>query len=113
MTNYSLPAALAAISIAVLFQGSVAFQTIISQQPLTPSSSRCNRPVHRTLLAESDGSTEKSEDDCCPPIAEDGPEILKPFLPAMDPKYKANGPLGEGDFIISRTGPPTAEEMSN
>ena len=113
MTNYSLPAALAAISIAVLLQGSVAFQTIISQQPLTASSSRCNRPVHRTLLAESDGNAEKSEDDCCPPIAEDGPEILKPFLPAIDPKYKANGPVGEGDFIISRTGPPTAEEMSN
>src|SRR5210317_1783454 len=98
MTYYSLPAAIAAISIAVLFQGSVAFQTIISQQPLTASSPQCNRLVHTSLLAESDGSAEKSEDDCCPPIAEDGTEILKPFLPAMDPKYKASGPVGEGDF---------------
>jgi len=56
-----------------------------------------------------------SEDDCsCPPPNEaDGPDILKPFLPAMDPKYSVKGPVGEGIFFLSRSGPPTAEELSN
>jgi hypothetical protein len=31
----------------------------------------------------------------------------------MDPKYPVKGPVGEGKFILSRSGPPTAEELSN
>lgn len=114
MKKYWHTAALAAISIALLSQsGAFAFQTT-RHQPFSAScsSSRCSRPVHR-LLAGSDGSNDKSDDDCCPPIDENGPEILQPFIPAMDPKYSVRGPVGEGKFIISRTGPPTAEEMSN
>jgi len=113
MTTSSWPTALAALTIALLSQGgALAFQT--THQPFSASCSslRCSRPVHR-LLAGSDGSTDKSDDDCCPPIDEDGPQILQPFVPAMDPKYSVRGPVGEGKFIISRTGPPTAEEMSN
>ncbi|KAL7519822.1 hypothetical protein ACHAWX_004577 [Stephanocyclus meneghinianus] len=65
------------------------------------------------LFAVDDVTT--AEDDCsCPPTNEsDGPEILKPYLPAMDPKYSVNGPVGEGNFVLSRSGPPTAEELSN
>jgi hypothetical protein len=31
----------------------------------------------------------------------------------MDPKYYVRGPVGEENFILSRTGAPTAEELSN
>ena len=67
-------------------------------------------PVHR-LLAGSDGSTDDEKSDA--PIDEDAPDILQPFVPAMDPKYSVRGPVGEEKFIISRTGPPTSEEISN
>lgn len=40
-------------------------------------------------------------------------EPLQPFLPAMDPTYINTGPVGEDNFIISRTGPPLKEELSN
>ena len=41
------------------------------------------------------------------------PTILDPFLPAMDPKYSVTAPVGEGDFVVSREGEPTAEELTN
>ena len=41
------------------------------------------------------------------------PDILQPFLPAMDPMYTCRGSIGEGDFVISRSGGPTAEELAN
>lgn len=109
----SWPTALAALTIALLSQeGALAFQTSQQLFAVTCSSSGCSSPVHR-LLAASDASTDKSDDDCCPPIDNDDPDILQPFVPAMDPKYSACGPVGDGKFIISRTGPPTVEEMSN
>lgn len=40
-------------------------------------------------------------------------EPLQPFVPAMDPMYKCRGPIGEGEFIVSREGGPTKEELSN
>jgi hypothetical protein len=113
----SWPATFAAITIAaaaLLSQTVVAFQTT-TPKPLSLSScssSRCNRRVHE-IQAGNDGSADNSEGNCCTPIDKDGPEILQPFVPAMDPKYSVRGPVGEGEFIISRSGPPTAEEMSN
>jgi hypothetical protein len=41
------------------------------------------------------------------------PKILEPFPEAADPKYAVRGPVGEGDFVICRTGGPTTEELSN
>ena len=41
------------------------------------------------------------------------PDILLPFAPAADPNYINVGPVGEGDFIVSRTGGPTDEELTN
>jgi hypothetical protein len=41
------------------------------------------------------------------------PDILEPFLPAADPKYAVRGPVGRGDFVLSRGGEPTIEELSN
>ena len=31
----------------------------------------------------------------------------------MDPRYSVFGPVGEGTFVLSRSGPPTPEELSN
>eukprot|EP00984_Skeletonema_dohrnii_P026628 scaffold15984_cov127-Skeletonema_dohrnii-CCMP3373.AAC.4 len=111
MMTSSWPTALAAltiaIAIAILSQGGVlAFQAAHQSFAASCSSSRCSSPLHRLLASDSDASTDKSDDDV-------GPDILQPFVPAMDPKYSVTGPVGEGKFIISRTGPPTAEEMSN
>ncbi|GAX18284.1 hypothetical protein FisN_20Lh049 [Fistulifera solaris] len=39
--------------------------------------------------------------------------VLKPYLPALDPMYMHRGPIGQGTFVISRTGGPTLEELSN
>jgi hypothetical protein len=41
------------------------------------------------------------------------PILLDPFPDAADPKYIIQGPIGEGEFIISREGEPTMEELSN
>lgn len=44
-------------------------------------------------------------------------ELKKPMVPPLilpsDPKYSTHGPIGQGTFIISREGEPTAEELSN
>lgn len=39
--------------------------------------------------------------------------ILEAFPEAADPMYAVRGPVGEGDFVVSREGGPTAEELGN
>jgi hypothetical protein len=39
--------------------------------------------------------------------------ILEPFLPAVLPSYINEGPVGEGEFLVSRTGGPTKEELTD
>jgi hypothetical protein len=39
--------------------------------------------------------------------------ILEPCIEAMDPKYPVRGSVGDGDFIISRSGGPTDEELTD
>jgi hypothetical protein len=41
------------------------------------------------------------------------PEPLLPFLPAADPMYMCRGPVGDKQFILTREGPSTPEELSN
>lgn len=41
------------------------------------------------------------------------PDILEPFPPAADPMYSVRGPVGEGDFVLTRSGGPVAEELTN
>ena len=69
----------------------------------------------RALGASTTGADEttKNEGEDCACPEDDAPDILQPYLPAMDPQYSSKGPIGEGDFIISRSGGPTAEELSN
>ena len=43
----------------------------------------------------------------------DGPVLLQPFLPALDPNYPVRGPVGNGKFLLSRSGPPTHDELTN
>mmetsp|Transcript_7288 Transcript_7288/g.15002 ORF Transcript_7288/g.15002 Transcript_7288/m.15002 type:complete len:287 (-) Transcript_7288:187-1047(-) len=80
------------------------------------------RPIHRISKQVHFASTEnddkisspKSSDDCsCNDTPAGGPAPLQPFLPAMDPKYSVRGPVGDGNFLLSRNGPPTIEELSN
>ena len=78
----------------------------------------------RSTRADRSGQTRKisflrSEDESNTPTTENEvravvkPDILQPFLPAMDPMYKCQGPVGEGAFLVSRTGEPTLEELAN
>lgn len=41
------------------------------------------------------------------------PDILSPFPEAADPMYSVRAPVGQGDFVLSREGPLTAEELTN
>ncbi|GFH61115.1 hypothetical protein CTEN210_17591 [Chaetoceros tenuissimus] len=56
---------------------------------------------------------EKKDDDCDSCGDKKDSIILQPFIPGLDANYKNIGPVGEGDFIISRTGGPTKEELLN
>jgi hypothetical protein len=40
-------------------------------------------------------------------------DILQPFLPAVDPMYSVRGAVGESEFVLSRSGGPTKDELSN
>jgi hypothetical protein len=41
------------------------------------------------------------------------PDILNPFPPAADPMYMCRGPVGKNEFVLTRTGGPTKEELAN
>ena len=98
----------AALLLALCIQGSTSFQ---SPPPLTSAT----RPHHRQPFAFRPLHqlfAENTKDDDAN-AKNDGPDILQPYLPALDPEYSVRGPIGEGKFIISRSGPPVAEELSN
>lgn len=110
-----------ALLLALCIRGSVSFQPpssliAISSRQLHQLSTP-TRPLHKLFAASNDGDTKKKEEDCdCSNETTDddgGPDILQPYLPAMDPTYSARGPVGEGKFTISRSGPPTSDELSN
>ncbi|KAL3768158.1 hypothetical protein ACHAWO_006528 [Cyclotella atomus] len=94
-----------------LLQNSVAFQ-------LQPSLKQYEQPAAwkqaSSILFAAEEKAAAANDCDCPPVSKsDGPDILKPYLPAMDPKYYVKGPVGQDKFILSRSGPPTSEELSN
>ena len=73
--------------------------------------SSLTRPIHQLFASTSSDTTANAKED---EKSNNGPDILQPYLPAMDPKYSVNGPIGVSkNFIISRAGPPTIEELSN
>lgn len=61
------------------------------------------------LFAEEPGASPTENEKPAQPKA----IILDPYLPAVDPKYKVTGKVGEGDFILSRSGGPTDEELTD
>jgi len=104
-----------AVIYAVLIRNTSSFQYPPSLKVSTQSTSSWHQSSH-LFVSENEKPVVAGDEDCsCPPITEteDGPDVLKPFLPAMDPKYSINGPVGEEKFILSRSGPPTPEELSN
>eukprot|EP00546_Thalassionema_frauenfeldii_P014287 CAMPEP_0178914440 /NCGR_PEP_ID=MMETSP0786-20121207/11427_1 /TAXON_ID=186022 /ORGANISM="Thalassionema frauenfeldii, Strain CCMP 1798" /LENGTH=248 /DNA_ID=CAMNT_0020587349 /DNA_START=105 /DNA_END=848 /DNA_ORIENTATION=- len=76
------------------------FATCNSFSPTIPSLSRNTR-----IFSTQSRMSEKEE-----PVK---PDILQPFLPAADPKYAVRGQIGEGDFVVTRDGAPTQEELTN
>ena len=100
-----------ALTHTILLYGSSSFYAV----PICKSSKQFTSWQRSHHLFATDATKPTNDGDCdCTPVNEPGgPDILKPFLPAMDPKYSVNGPVGQGDFILSRTGPPTPEELSN
>lgn len=61
------------------------------------------------LYSECDSGCTKEDSNKDKPLI----EPLQPFIPAMDPNYINTGAVGEKDFVVSRTGPPIKEELSN
>mmetsp|Transcript_26497 Transcript_26497/g.34510 ORF Transcript_26497/g.34510 Transcript_26497/m.34510 type:complete len:283 (-) Transcript_26497:392-1240(-) len=63
--------------------------------------------------ADDDNAADTPARSAPPPVKIDPAILLQPFLPAVDPMFKVRGPVGEEDFIISRTGGPTDAELTN
>lgn len=84
-----------------------------------------SRGIPSALFSEKEGgqenedpsktiSSSKTEEDCgCDEPKPGLPPPPTPFVEALDPKYKCTGPVGQGSFVVSRTGGPTKEELSN
>jgi len=78
--------------------------------PLRPFATATAAPTTTTnLSAEAKNDDDSGSDESKPSV----PKLLEPFVEALDPKYKCRGDVGKGDFIVSRTGGPTNEELSN
>ncbi|KAL9186348.1 hypothetical protein ACHAXT_005586 [Thalassiosira profunda] len=103
-------AASSALLLALRAPRCAAFQS--APLPITARPPLATRHPRRTPSPLPATESKASDNDCACPD-DDGPAILQPYLPAMDPAYSAKGPVGEGKFLLSRTGGPTAEELSN
>ncbi|CAJ1889844.1 unnamed protein product [Cylindrotheca closterium] len=73
-----------------------------------------SRSISRQTFLQAEAPSEQ------PPASANEPKpaqpkavILDPYLPAADPKYKVTGKVGGGDFIVSRSGGPTDEELTD
>jgi len=85
----------------IILQDGSAF--VSSPARSTPALARS--PV--TFLSAAEASEENKK------TAQPKPIILDPYLPAADRKYPVTGAIGESDFIVSRTGGPTDEELTD
>lgn len=91
------------LCLSLMIQGSLGF--LVQHQ----------RPLSSTVILLSEDNNNAKVSDKTPnetkPIIK--PDILQPFSPAADPEYRNLGTVGEGSFVVSRTGGPTAEELTN
>jgi hypothetical protein len=99
------------LSLLVVEQGS-AFVVSSQKKSVTVG----NNPLVRLREAAS----EESPSPPSPPATKEQPPppplkaiILDAFPEAADPKYAVRGPVGEGNFLVSRTGGPTQEELTD
>jgi hypothetical protein len=102
--------------------GSLLLQTQ-TVQAFTPFQSAPHRPrVSRYQTSSSSSSSDsipptstssETEPNVKPDAPVTAPDILVPFAPAADPRYMCEGPVGQDDFVISRTGGPLEAELSN
>ena len=86
--------------------------TAINHPQQSPSSFSSRHP----LSASSEDDTEKENKDSSTPkrkAADVKPIILEAFPEAADPMYTVRGPIGQGDFVVSREGGCTKEELTN
>lgn len=71
------------------------------------------------LRSQAEEAASESSSSSSPPAATAAaakpavPTPPEPFLPALDPSYPVKGSIGEDDFVISRLGGPTEEELGN
>eukprot|EP00579_Thalassiosira_antarctica_P002190 CAMPEP_0201865822 /NCGR_PEP_ID=MMETSP0902-20130614/610_1 /ASSEMBLY_ACC=CAM_ASM_000551 /TAXON_ID=420261 /ORGANISM="Thalassiosira antarctica, Strain CCMP982" /LENGTH=289 /DNA_ID=CAMNT_0048390675 /DNA_START=37 /DNA_END=906 /DNA_ORIENTATION=- len=109
-------AASSALLLALCIQRTVSFQTQSSlaiPTRLHPQTSPITRAAANIPLFASSSNDVDDDNNTKETKNDDGPDLLQPYLPAIDPKYSVKGPIGEGKFTISRSGPPTAAELSN
>ena len=74
-----------------------------------PSRSTSITKTYASTEASNEGKEKVSKPASEPPVI----EPLKPFLPAADPNYINIGSVGEEDFILTKTGSPTKDELTN
>lgn len=90
----------------------------------SPSASRDSKQqkkqrFQKYVLFQASSGEEAAKSDGVIDVAHDAkkkqvkPDILEPFPAAADPMYSCRGPVGEKEFVLSRTGGPTDEELSN
>jgi hypothetical protein len=86
-------------------------------QAFTPFQTVPRRPrvsCHQTSSSDSaPASASSSEPKIEPEPPVTAPDILEPFPAAADPQYMCQGPVGQGEFVVSRTGGPLAAELVN
>ena len=69
-------------------------------------------PLDDPTAAASDDDVEAASSASSPP-SKGVLEILAPCLEAANPRYKCEGPVGHGAFVVTREGGPTADELTN
>lgn len=79
--------------------------------PTTKFASKTSRYRQHVVMVASSESSEDMEDMSKQEKLK--PIILEPCIEAMDPNYSVKGPVGGGEFLISRTGGPTDEELTD
>jgi len=101
----------------ICISGTDAFTFLrFTEYTLVASSPRRTAP--NAILQCRSTTPPQQPNDCCDPdesstallLVENSDEI--PLAPS-DPRYSTVGPIGLGDFILSREGPPTKEELAN
>ena len=75
-----------------------------------PNTRSCSSITKTYASTEAPNEGKEDVSKPAPPAVIEPP---KPFLPAADPNYRNVGSVGGEDFIVTRTGPPTKDELSN